>query len=246
MEQKIRKVIEILENAFGVPCRRPVKEPLDILISTILSQNTTDTNSDRAYQSLRQRFPTWEDVLVADPAEIAAAIRVGGLAEQKAARIKALLVWIMENYGQLSLKSICDMDTEEIISVFCRLKGVGIKTISVVLCFACGRDVFPVDTHILRICKRLGLVPEGSSAEKAHRIMNRLVPPGKSYSFHLNLLKFGRTICRARNPRCQICPIQQYCVRNYGAGFIPCSARRMKYVREDSSRDHPPTGLGAT
>jgi endonuclease-3 len=151
-------------------------------------------------------------VLVAEPAEIVAAIRVGGLAEQKAIRIKAILAWIKENYGQLILKPIYDMETEEVISTFCRLKGVGLKTISVVLCFACGRDIFPVDTHVLRICRRLGLVPEGSSAEKTHRIMNRLMPQGKSYSFHLNLLKFGRTICRARNPDCQSCPVQQYCV----------------------------------
>ncbi|OPX33247.1 MAG: hypothetical protein B1H40_00435 [Candidatus Latescibacteria bacterium 4484_181] len=221
LKQKVKSVIEILENAFGVPCRQPVNEPLDILISTILSQNTTDANSDRAYQSLRRSFPTWEDALAGDPAEIAAAIRVGGLAEQKATRIKAILGWIKENYGQMSLKSICDMDTEEAISVFCRLKGIGLKTISVVLCFACGRDVFPVDTHILRISVRLGIVPEGSSALKAHSIINQLVPPGKAYSFHLNLLRLGRTICRARNPRCQVCPVQQYCISSYRTGFTP-------------------------
>jgi endonuclease-3 len=222
MEQKISKVIELLENEFGVPHRRPAEEPLDTLIRTILSQNTTDTNRGRAYHSLRRRFPTWEDVLGAEPAQIAAAIRVGGLAEQKAVRIKALLAWIKENYGQLSLKPICDRETEEVISAFCQLKGVGLKTISVVLCFACGRDIFPVDTHVVRICRRLGLVPEDSSAEKTHRIMNRLLPPGKAYSFHLNLLKFGRTICRARNSRCQICPAQQYCMYFVKTRVVKC------------------------
>jgi endonuclease-3 len=177
-----------------------------------LSQNTNDANSGEAYRRLTEHYPTWTAAMEADSRELADVIRVGGLANQKAVRIQALLRWIQERYGRLNLDVLCEMEPEEAIRTFCALKGVGIKTISVVLAFACGRDVFPVDTHIHRISRRLGLAPEHATPERVHEIMQPLVPPGKAYAFHINLLIFGRTICHARRPACERCPLVEDCV----------------------------------
>lgn len=210
--EKVKEINDILEKELGIPERWRDRSPLASLIRTILSQNTNDNNSDRAYDNLIERFPTWEDVLAADTQELADVIRVGGLANQKAERIKNVLIWIKDTYGKLNIDFICDMEPDEAIKTFTKLKGIGLKTINVVLSFACGKDVFPVDTHILRISKRLALVPEKASADKAHEIMGNLFPKGKSYSLHVNLIRFGRTICHARNPECRICPLIKYCI----------------------------------
>ena len=211
LPDKTRRIMEVLEAVQGVPEPRRPEPPLDALIHTILSQNTNDRNSGRAYESLRTRFPRWEDVLHADPAQIADAIRVGGLAAQKSVRIRDLLAWVKERYGELNLDIVCDMEIEEVFDTLCALPGIGPKTVSVTLLFACGKDVFPVDTHIHRVTRRLGLIPSNCSADKAHILMAELVPPGKSYSFHLNLIRFGREICHARTHECDRCPLPEYC-----------------------------------
>ena len=210
-KERVRRIVSVLEERFGVPRWEGPRDPLASLIRTILSQNTNDVNSGEAYRRLTERYPTWEAVMEADTWELADVIRVGGLANQKAARIQALLRWIRDQYGRFSLDVLCAMEPEEAIRTFCVLKGVGIKTISVVLAFACGKDIFPVDTHIHRITRRLGLAPENATPERVHKIMQPLVPAGKAYSFHINLLTFGRTLCHARNPMCARCPLVEEC-----------------------------------
>ncbi len=205
------EVTRLLEERFGEPKWEGPCDPLEVLMRTILSQNTNDRNRDRAYEALRSRYPQWEQVLAAPTAEIAATIRSAGLINQKSARIKELLAWMADTYGTFDLRWICHQTAEQVLELFLQRRGVGIKTISVVLMFACGRDIFPVDTHIHRICMRLGLVPQGTSAEKTHQAMQPLVPKGKAYSLHMNLLRLGRTICHARKPRCEICPLQSVC-----------------------------------
>jgi endonuclease-3 len=212
LRKKVREINDILEEEFGIPERRGDRSPLDTLINTILSQNTNDTNRDRAYSTLRDRFPSWEDVLAADAEDIADAIRVGGLGNQKSVRIKNALAWIKDNYGELNIDFICDMEPAEVIETFSKLKGIGLKTMNVVLAFACGRDVFPVDTHILRISKRLALVPAKASADKAHEVMGQLFPKGKAYSLHINMIRFGRVVCHSRKPECRGCPLIEYCI----------------------------------
>ena len=212
LKEKVRNIDEILEKQFGIPERLKDREPLSSLIRTILSQNTNDKNSDRAFANLREHFPTWEKVLEADAEDIADAIRTGGLANQKSVRIKGVLEWLRDSYGKLDLNFICDMEPEEAIEVLSKLKGVGLKTINVMLCFSCEKDVFPVDTHILRITKRLALVSENASADKAHEIMGRLFPKGKAFSLHMNLIRFGRAICHARKPECKECLLMEYCI----------------------------------
>lgn len=209
---KLKEINDILEDVFGIPERSQDEEPLGTLIHTILSQNTNDTNSERAFNNLIEKYPTWEDVLSADVKELAETIRIGGLAGQKSVRIKQVLKWLKDNYGKLNLDFICDMDTADAIQLLTSLKGIGLKTANVLLCFACGKETFPVDTHILRISKRLALVPEKASSEMAHEIMGQIYPKGKAYSLHVNMINFGRTICHARKPKCRECPLINYCI----------------------------------
>ena len=209
---KTAQVAEILETALGIPQRDQPLPPLDVLMLTLLSQNTNDRNRDRAYQRLRERFPIWSEVLQADVRDIAAAIRPAGLSNQKSQRMQAILRWIEARAGQLTLDWICGRDPQEMMTTFCQLKGIGVKTMAVVLLFACGVDIFPVDTHVHRLCKRLGLVPpETKSAEKTFALMQANVPPGKAFSLHLNLIRHGRTTCKARQPLCAQCPLTSLC-----------------------------------
>jgi endonuclease-3 len=207
---RVAKACKILERAFGTPSRRGRERDLvSMLIRTILSQNTTDITRDRAFDSLRIAFPDWNLLADAPLKKIAQAIRVGGLANQKSRTIKDFIRFLVETRGKAELDFICDMTNEEAYKYLCAHKGVGVKTASILLCFGCGRDVFPVDTHVNRLCARLGFVPEGSTPDKTHERMSRLVPKGKAYSFHLNLIRLGKTICTARNPRHQICPLRK-------------------------------------
>ena len=212
LREKVKDVNDILEAQLGIPERFSERSPLDSLVRTILSQNTNDVNSGRAYSNLREHFPTWEDVLNADVRDIADVIRVGGLANQKSARIKDALAWIKDTYGELNIDFVCDMEPEEAIKLLTKLKGVGLKTVHVMLSFACKMDVFPVDTHILRISKRLDIVPENASADKAHEIWAKLFPSGKAFTLHVNLIRFGRLICHSRKPECNGCPLMKYCI----------------------------------
>ena len=212
LQQKAEIISDTLEGLFGVPTRDGAGDVLESLILTILSQNTTDVSRDKGYAVLKERFPTWEDVLHADVKAIEAAIRIVGLGEQKSNTIKNFLTWLQAEHGELSLEFMHNMETEEALEFLCQHKGIGIKTASVTLSFACGREVFPVDTHILRISKRLGLIPPNCSAEKAHQLLPPIVPEGKAYPFHINLIYFGRQICDARKPLCERCPLTQHCL----------------------------------
>lgn len=209
--KKVEKIVAVLETEFGIPQRFDILDPLSNLILTVLSQNTNDKNRDVAYQRLKQKYLTWETVMTGELSEIENAIRPGGLAKQKSERIQNILKWIFQEYGRLNLDKLCEIDPNNTIEKFTRLKGIGVKTISVVLMFSCGVDIFPVDTHVHRICLRLGLVPEKSTAEKTFWLMQPLVPDGKSFSLHMNFLKLGRTICLARKPKCTVCPLQKWC-----------------------------------
>lgn len=212
LKQKAEIISDTLEDLFGVPTRRGTRDVLESLILTILSQNTTDISRDKGYAALKERFPTWEDVLQADVKAIENAIRIAGLGPQKSQTIKNFLTWLQAERGELSLEFIHDMETEDALELLCQHKGIGIKTASVTLSFACGREVFPVDTHILRISKRFGLIPANCSAEKAHKALPPIVPPGKAYPFHMNLIYFGRKICNARKPLCERCPLTAHCL----------------------------------
>ncbi len=213
LRAKTLRIARILEDHLGVPKqKRSLPPALDMLIATILSQNTNDKNSYRAYERLRKRFPTWEDVATAPLRSIKDAITVGGMANQKAARIKEALAAVKRRYGALDLSALRRKSNEHVIEELTTLNGVGFKTASCVLLFSFGRDVFPVDTHIHRIAHRLGLVDGTATPEKTYERMKPLVPKGRSYSLHTNLIRFGRAICRSAHPRCDVCPLYAECV----------------------------------
>jgi endonuclease-3 len=182
-----------------------------MLIATVLSQNTNDRNSHRAYTALRERYPSWDDVAGAPLRALVATIRSGGMANQKAARIKGILKAVKEKYGRYDLSALRRRTSDEVIEELTQLKGVGSKTAACVLVFSLGRDVFPVDTHVHRLCGRLGLTPGSRTPEETFERMKPLVPQGKGYSFHTNLIRFGRKICHAQRPACGLCPLQLDC-----------------------------------
>lgn len=209
---KTLRIATKLEEFLGVPQQaKRLPAPLDMLIATILSQNTNDKNSHRAYTNLRKRFPRWEDVAEAPLRSLIAAIKVGGMANQKSVRIQETLHAIKKRYGRYDLSFLKRRMNDEVLDELVLLNGVGKKTAACVLLFSLGRDVFPVDTHVHRICNRLGLAVT-RTPEKTFDAMKPLVPKGRGYSFHTNLIRFGRKICRSANPACDICPLYDECV----------------------------------
>jgi endonuclease-3 len=215
----VKQVVEHLEAVYGIP--HPNDEdgeddPLDELIGTILSQSTTDHNSRRAFASLKSRFPDWESARRARATSIAAAIKSGGLAQVKSVVIKNILNEIKVRTGGLDLGFLQAAPLDEAQTFLTSLKGVGPKTASCVLLFACRQPVFPMDTHIFRITRRLGLIPERGSDDEAHRLMLKLVPARKHYSLHINLIRHGRRICRPRDPDCERCALLEFCPTGQG------------------------------
>ncbi len=200
-----------LVERYGESPHRPHLEPLAELVSTILSQNTNDRNRDLAFAQLRQRFPTWEAVRDAPPEEVIAAIRPAGLAPSKGPRIQAALRRITEERGTLSLDFLADLPLEQAHAWLTSLQGVGPKTAAIVLLFAFGRPVFPVDTHIHRVSRRLGLIPPTTSREQAHNHLATLFSPETYRTVHLNLIRHGRETCSARRPACNRCLLNDLC-----------------------------------
>jgi endonuclease-3 len=209
-----------LLDYYGEPTWRDPLPPLDELISTILSQNTNDTNRDRAYNNLRAQLPTWEDVRDAPQNDIIDAIRVAGLANQKGPRIQAVLKEITSQREELSLDFLKTYTAEEALNWLLEFKGVGLKTASIVLQFSLGKPAFPVDTHIYRISGRLGLRPPQMNVDKTHAHLAKQFPPETYNAAHLNIIRLGREICSARKPQCDICPLQDHCEYYSRLGII--------------------------
>ena len=211
-------IVQNLEVTFGEPKLSRKSDPLAMLIKIILSQATSDVNSHRTFLNLKSKFENWEAVLAADESEIADAIRLGGLANQKAKVIKDLLVQIKETHGKLSLKFVEKMPDDAARDFLTQFRGVGPKTVACTLLFASHKEVFPLDTHIFRILKRMGILPEKITDTNAHKLLDELVPHGKFYSLHVNLIRLGKQICRPREPLCEQCPLIEYC--DYGLNRI--------------------------
>ncbi len=200
-----------LIDFYGFPQWRNPLPPIDELVSTILSQNTNDTNRDRAFQALKSRFPTWEEVRDADTSLVIETIRPAGLANQKGPRIQNILKEITRQRGDLDLSFLNEMSTDEARNWLMQFKGVGPKTAAIVLQFSLEKPAFPVDTHIYRVTGRLGIRPEKMNADQAHDFLAGLLPPETYYAAHLNLIRLGREICHARKPDCPRCPLQDFC-----------------------------------
>jgi endonuclease-3 len=204
-------VHEALLDTYGYPEWRTPLPPLDELVSTILSQNTNDANRDRAFNALRGRFPTWETVRDAPSEQVIAAIRPAGLANQKGPRIQSVLREITRQRGELDLEFLRQMEPEQVRVWLGQFKGVGPKTVAIVMQFSLEMPAFPVDTHIHRVSGRIGLRPQKMNAEQAHEHLSGLLPAEAYYAAHLNLIRLGREICQARWPDCAICPVRNLC-----------------------------------
>jgi endonuclease-3 len=203
-----REVLQRLETHFGRPTWKVEHPPLDELVLTILSQHTSDINCERAFASLRAAYPTWEAVVEAPDEAIADAIRAGGLARVKAPRIKMVVSRVLA--GNL-LDGIEQRPLSEAKALLRSLPGVGPKTAACVLLFACRRPALPVDTHVYRVSQRVGLIDGSTNPEDAHETLEALLDPRDVYSFHINMIRHGRAICRARFPQCASCPIADLC-----------------------------------
>jgi endonuclease-3 len=208
---EIRALAGILERCYGPRTWQPDEDALSQLIKTILSQNTSDINSLRAFRALRERYPDWDDVRRAPRSRVAEAIRSGGLANIKAGRIKTILRRIYREHPDGDLSFLGSWPTDRIREYLERFEGVGEKTVACVLLFALGRPVMPVDTHVRRVSQRLGLIPPQTDADRAHRLLQEAVPASLVYAFHLHLIEHGRKICRARQPLCRRCRLSGRC-----------------------------------
>jgi endonuclease-3 len=211
--ERVAWIYERLAETYGLPEWRPTGDALGELVATILSQHTSDVNSERAYRLLRERFPTWETVREAPVEEVADAIRTGGLAEIKAERIQRILHLLTERLegAPLTLDWLARLPMEEAEAYLCGLPGVGRKTAACVLLFALGEPAFPVDTHVWRVTRRLGLIGAKVSADAAHLALERMIPPAWRYAMHINLIRHGRRICTAQRPACERCPLRAGC-----------------------------------
>lgn len=225
--RRLRTIANRLERTFG-PLEPPrASDPLDELIWTVLSQHTSDLNAERAFHALRAAYPTWEEVVGARSAAVAEVIRSGGLANTKAARIQAILREIAEREGAHDLSRVRELDDAEAREYLTSLPGVGPKTAAVVMAFALGRDAIPVDTHVHRVSRRLGLIPPRVSAERAHDLLAGSVPDELKTPLHIGLIRLGREVCKAQAPRCGDCPLADLCPTAPSVlGFTPRRSRR--------------------
>jgi len=205
------RVHEILLAAYGEPVWRNPLPAIDELVSTILSQNTSDTNRDRAFEALLAKFPAWEAVRDAPAAAVIEAIRPAGLANQKGPRLQQVLRAITAERGALDLEFLKDWPVDEARAWLTKFNGVGPKTAAIVLLFSLGRPAFPVDTHVHRVTGRLGLRRPEMSADDCHAYFEALLPPETYYAAHLNLIRHGREVCHARSPECERCVLKRMC-----------------------------------
>jgi endonuclease-3 len=205
------RVVGLLENEYGTVPWRPHRDAISELVLTVLSQNTSDSNSGRAFIRLLNTFPDWMSIMNAPVREVERAIEPGGLAPTKAPRIQAILREVHARSGSFDLSFLRDLPRDESRAWLRTLPGVGPKTAACVLLFSLGKPALPVDTHVHRVAKRLGLVPERSTAEKACDLLERIVPEDLVHPFHIQLIKHGRRTCTAQRPKCPGCPLRNVC-----------------------------------
>jgi endonuclease III len=217
-EADIRTVQCRLRAQQGMFVHKPALPVLDEVVATVLSQHTSDVNSERAFAQLKKKFPSWEQVADAPASLVADAIRCGGIADQKARRIQQILAAVEEREGRIDLSRLNELPDAAVESYLESLPGVGPKTAACVLLFSLGRAAFPVDTHVHRVAARLGWIPVKATAEQAHRLLAPRVPPDIRYDLHVAMITHGRTVCRAQRPRCDVCVLRDLCPYAAAAG----------------------------
>ena len=211
-QKRLGKIISRIEDEFGEKRKTGKVKPdlMDVLIATKLSQNTTDRTSYIAFTNLKKDFKDWEDVMNSPLSKIKKSIKVCGLANTKATNIKEMLNLMYKKSGNLSLNYLKRYSNDEVYEELLQYKGLGNKTISCVLAFGMGREVFPVDTHIHRILNRIGAV-DTNTPDETFRLSEKIIPGKDKVSFHTILIRFGRNVCKAVNPKCSECLIKDLC-----------------------------------
>src|SRR3569623_583993 len=194
-----RSVLAVLRRLVAEHGPRPLKrwgEGVPVLVETILSQNTSNANSEAGFRILTRTFPTWDAVADAPVEQVERAIRVSGLSNTKAPRIQAILRQIREQRGTICLQFLAEQSPEEALAYLRSFRGVGPKTACCTLLFAFGHGVFPVDTHIHRLARRLGWIADSATAEQAHDLLTPSIPPAERYPLHVLLIAHGRKECK--------------------------------------------------
>ena len=207
----MKQILRRLQRTYGRRRWKCWGRGVDVLVGTILSQNTSNKNSDAGYRILRRTFPTWTKVMSASVDDLERAIRISGLSRQKAPRIQEILRQIKSDRGKLDLQFLHDLDEQPAYEYLTKFKGVGPKTANCVLLFAFGKPLFPVDTHIHRIARRMELIPAKATAEQAHDLLKPMIAPADRYEMHVLLIAHGRKTCRAINPKCDECVLLDLC-----------------------------------
>jgi len=223
---EIRVVQRRLRADQGPFVPKPGLPIIDELVATVLSQHTSDVNSERAFAQLKERFPTWEQVADAPEEEIADAIRAGGIANQKARRIRQILTAIEDREGKLDLSRLHECGDAEVEGYLRALPGVGPKTAACVLVFSMGRAAFPIDTHVYRMVLRLGWIAPKATADQAYALLAPLVPTDIRYDLHVAMITHGRTVCRARRPSCGDCVLRDLCPYPESAAAVSSTLSR--------------------
>jgi len=212
MQEKIRQILDLLRGEYGVPEWHARYDSISVLVQTILSQNTSDANSRGAFLALLNAFDNWQDLADADVGTIAYCIRSGGLGRIKAQRIREALKEVARKRGRLELDFLSRLTLSDAQDWLRKLPGVGVKTARCVLLFSLGMPALPVDTHILRVTKRLGLISPKASLHEAHYALGQVVPPADVYQFHILVIEHGRRICQARHLNCRGCVLKKMCM----------------------------------
>jgi endonuclease-3 len=223
MKKKIFKINKLLIQFFGIPKKNKKNpDPIDMLIGTILSQNTNDKNSYRAYQNLKQKYKTWDEVAKLSPSRIERIIKVAGLGKQKSKAINNVLKGLKKRNSEIKLTFSAKQDDKNVIDELIKFDGVGVKTASCVLLFSMNRNVCPVDTHVHRTLNRIGLVNTKTPDKTFNEIFGQ-IPDDAAHSFHTNLIRLGREICKPTKPNCTICPLEKCCdynFKNFGVNVV--------------------------
>ena len=211
IQDKIKKIMALLGKTYGRPEPFTKDDPVDVLIRTVLSQNTTDKNSLKAFAQLKIVFKSWDEALADDARKIIAVIRHAGLEHIKAKRIKEILAEIKRREERITLSFLNIFTVKDASEYLESLKGVGPKTAACVLLFSFGKSVMPVDTHIFRVTKRLGLIAGNIDIEEAHKVLTNIVPKHLIYEFHLGIIEHGRRTCKSQTPKCGVCVVYGLC-----------------------------------
>ncbi len=210
-QDRLDRVEKALDAHYGMPDWHEYLPAVDELVCTRLSQNTNDINRDKAFVKLKETFSSWEEVRDADPEAVKEAIRIAGLANQKGPNIQAALQYITEEHGEIDLDWLKEKTPEETMNWLTQMKGVGLKTASIVMVFSLDMPAFPVDTHVYRVTGRLDLRPQKMNIDNAHRWFMTSNRPESFGSLHLNIISLGRDFCQARKPKCGACPVESIC-----------------------------------